>query len=80
MAQTPEEAAKAVAEATGYVQTPLTAEQQQFVDVNNNRNISTLPISESQSTSTDVPIFTQDQVNRNLSSQDDATVAPSSSG
>ena len=82
MAQTPEEAAKAVAEATGYVQTPLTAEQQQFVDIGNNRNTNTLTIGESQSTSSDqgtVPVFTENQVNQNLSAQDDAAQQASTS-
>ena len=86
MAQTPEEAAKAVAEATGYVQTPLTAEQQQFVDANNNRNNTrVLTIAESQATGSSdqlaVPVFTENQVNQSLTSQDDGVQqAPTSSG
>jgi len=86
MAQTPQEAAQAVAEATGYVQTSATAEQQQFVDVDNNGNTNTLTIGESQATSGSgdqiaVPVSTENQVNQSLSSQDDAVQqAPSSGG
>lgn len=82
---TPEENAAAVAAATGYVQTPLTAEQQQFVDVGNNRTNNVLTTGESQATSSGdqpaVPVFTENQVNRSLSSQDDAVQqAPTSGG
>jgi hypothetical protein len=79
---TPEENAKAVAEATGYVQTPLTAEQQQIQDLYSKP----LPIGESQATSgsgdqTAVPVYKENQINRSLSSQDDAVQpAPTSSG
>jgi hypothetical protein len=77
---------QAVAEATGYVQTSLTAEQQQFVDVDNNGNTNTLTIGESQATSGSGdqiagPVSTENQINQSLSSQDDAVQqAPSSGG
>ena len=83
---TPEENAAAIAAATGYVQSPLTTEQQQFVDVNNNRTTNTLTTGESQATAGSsnqlaVPVFTENQVNQSLSSQDDAIQqAPTSGG
>ena len=80
MPPTPEENAKAVAEATGYVQTPLTAEQQQIQDLYSKP----LPIGESQATSgsseqSAVPVYTENQVNQSLSSQDDAVQPASTS-
>ena len=84
MAQTPEQAAQALAEATGYVPTPLTAEQQSIQDLYSKP----LPIGTSQATPVGTvtveaapPIYTEGQVNKNLAAQDDAVQqAPTSSG
>ena len=74
MAQTPEEAAKAIAEATGYVPTPLTAEQQQLQDLYSRP----LPISTSQQTPEQAvtAIYKQDQINQSLTQQDDGVANP----
>ena len=82
MPPTPEENAQAVAEATGYKPAPLSPDAQAMQDLYSKP----LPISESQATSssdnqTAVPVFSENQVNKSLSVQDDAVQqAPTSSG
>jgi hypothetical protein len=84
MAQTPEEAAQAVAQATGYTPAPLTTEQQQIQELYSKP----LPIGESQATSGGTvtveaapQVFTENQVNQSLASQDVAVQpAPTSGG
>jgi hypothetical protein len=75
MAQTPEEAAMAVAEATGYVQPQLTAEQQAIQGLYSQP----LPIGTSQQTpeQATVAVYKQDQINQSLTQQDDGVAAPS---
>jgi len=74
MAQTPEEAAKAIAEATGYVPTPLTSDQQAIQDL----YAKPLPISTSQQTPEQATqaIYQQDQINQSLTQQDDGVANP----
>ena len=84
MAQTPEEAAQAVAQATGYTPAPLTTEQQQIQELYSKP----LPIGESQATSSGTvtveaapQVFTENQVNQSLATQDTAVrQAPTSGG
>ena len=84
MAQTPEEATQAVAEATGYVQPPLTADQQAIQDLYSQP----LPIGTSQATPQDAAqaVYTQSQLNQSgqvsqtLGSQDDAIAVATNPG
>ena len=78
MAQTPQEAAQAIADATGYVQPTLTPEQQEIQTLYS----TPLPIGTSQATpdASAQTVYTQGQINQALTSQDEAVVAPANPG